>query len=1462
MKKTLRTLCIVFIGLIVLVYFLPATLVRFPFVQKAIADGVTSFLENKIGTKVEIEKIELRYFYKLGLKNVYLEDQDGESLASIGRVDAGFYFLPLLNKQVRIHSAQLYSLDLQLRKKSKDSPLNIQYIIDAFASDTGNEQSPIDLQIKTLRINTGSISYDVKDQDYREGIDFNHIALEDISGKIKLHKLKNGAIDASLEKLRLKEKSGFQIKQLSFSIEADKDSLAIDQFLLKLPESHLTIENIRADYSQGEDKWKDMTIRLSIEPSELEVHDFVAFSPELLSDYKNKVRLTAQINGRANDFTIENMAFSEKNKSVIEGKVQILNLLDPDKKKIYLDTSIPKVLITEKFLQYLDIPEEAKRLGDIQIKGKAKGFVNDMRADIEINTNAGDLDINASFKENGNYAVAGNILSSGIHLGSILGNNDLGEIVFDINVDSKFQNEKDFRINLLGDISSVEYQQTVYDGIRIEGELMPDFYEGLIRMDGKKGHLTAEGSALLKGYLSDYQLQIEAEKLNLGSLKFITGYDDFILSLSSNIHFQGNNLDNVTGNLHVNNLSIDADNKPFLLNSLELNISRLEKEKNITILSDILDMDIVGQFSTQALIPRLKQTIYPYLPSLLAGERKELTGNDCIFSFQANLGETDDLFSLLNLPVRVDRQTKFDGYYNSPDNQLYAHVFSSQLKFGNKLIDSCSLVLDNQQQEIALNLKGKTYQKKNDLYINAGLIAKNDSIYSAISWEAIGKGQYNGLLDFTTHLSTKPRLQGDVYFNETQMIFNDSIWKIHPAEIHFDGNNIEVNHLWLAHEDQFVQINGIVSNNPEDQLVVNLKSIDLEYLFDILNIPALEFGGYASGVVYANDVYLTRQLNTQLFVSDFTFNKTLFGDLNLKGIWEDTEQGVKMLGHVAENDSTYVGIEGMIYPVKEILDLNFYPKNADVSFIRKYVNNVVKDFSGRGSGEICLFGHWNDPTLKGEAYIHNGRFGIEFLNTYYSFSDTIRFAPDRFEIKNMKVFDEHGNSGYASGWAKHNLLKDFTYQADLNFQNFLLFNSTEKKNPTFYGQIFGTGSGMIKGTEDEIDISANIQNTDDTKITLNFMDQPEVTEHKFLSFVDKSMNDDAGYDKSKGESNKLSPNNDSGMEMNLNFKLVINEDAYIEAIMDPRSGDKISGRGKGTLDVHYGTENPLRIFGKYAITDGKYDFSLEQLYFLHFNIHEESSISFKGDPFAAELDVKAAHTVQASLADLSTQLLDYSTRSKVPVDCVIHLSGALEQPEISFDIELPGATSDLERQVKSYIRTEEMLNRQMLYLLVLNRFYTPPEFSDSDRNNDYSLLASTLSTQLSNLLGSLSDKVQVGTQFHHSNEGDYTSTEVELMLSSSFVDNRLIVYGNFGYIDNPYINDNSAPLVGDFDVEYKLTKNGDIRLKGFNHYNYRYYYSQTPQWTQGVGVVFRKDFDHFMDIFRRKKKTEQPAVNE
>ena len=214
-------------------------------------------------------------------------------------------------------------------------------------------------------------------------------------------------------------------------------------------------------------------------------------------------------------------------------------------------------------------------------------------------------------------------------------------------------------------------------------------------------------------------------------------------------------------------------------------------------------------------------------------------------------------------------------------------------------------------------------------------------------------------------------------------------------------------------------------------------------------------------------------------------------------------------------------------------------------------------------------------------------------------------------------------------------------------------------------------------------------------------------------------------------------------------------------------------------------------------------------------------------------------------------------RSSIPVEALLKVNGNLTQPDIAFDISLPTMTSEVEQKVRSIVSSEEMLNQQVLYLLALNRFYTPQYNGNSD-GELVSVASSTLSSQVSNVLSQITDKVTLNPSFK-SDRNDFSDVEVDLALSSQLFDNRLILNGNLGYRDRSV---SQSTFVGDFDLEYLLTKDGRLRLKAYNHFNDAYYYLKSALTTQGIGILYRKDFDDAFKFLRPKRKKEKKKKTE
>lgn len=174
----------------------------------------------------------------------------------------------------------------------------------------------------------------------------------------------------------------------------------------------------------------------------------------------------------------------------------------------------------------------------------------------------------------------------------------------------------------------------------------------------------------------------------------------------------------------------------------------------------------------------------------------------------------------------------------------------------------------------------------------------------------------------------------------------------------------------------------------------------------------------------------------------------------------------------------------------------------------------------------------------------------------------------------------------------------------------------------------------------------------------------------------------------------------------------------------------------------------------------------------------------------------------------------------------------------------------MERKFNSLISTEDMLNRQVIYLLALNRFYSP-DYVGNERGGELaSVASSTLSSQIQNIIGSLTDKISVAPSIK-SDRSDLSDMEFDVALSSKLFDDRLLINGNLGYRDK---STSQTTFVGDFDVEYLLTHSYQLRLKAYNHFNDASYYLKSALTTQGIGIIYRKDFDDPFGFLKSKRK--------
>ena len=489
-------------------------------------------------------------------------------------------------------------------------------------------------------------------------------------------------------------------------------------------------------------------------------------------------------------------------------------------------------------------------------------------------------------------------------------------------------------------------------------------------------------------------------------------------------------------------------------------------------------------------------------------------------------------------------------------------------------------------------------------------------------------------------------------------------------------------------------------------------------------------------------------------------------------------------------------------------------------------------------------------------------FGIDYLNTRFYISDSIRLTPDAIIIDNMTLAGEDNHLGKVNGIMRHRHFKNIEYSLSASdISDMLVYNTTEKQNNVYYGKVYGSGSVSIEGNTQYTGIDINMMTSDRSKFTFVLSDNAEAEEYQFITFVDRSRT--LHKNVSKEERPPLSavlPETSSHL-LSLNLQIDVNPQMSMNLLMDPATGDMIHATGSGNIRLEYNTFSDMKLYGTYTVDKGNYNFSLQDLITKDFIIKTGSSISFSGAPQNANLNIEAYYALSANLEDLDESFATEPdlNRTTIPVRAMLYLTGNLQQPDFRFDLEFPTVTQDIDRRIRSIISTDDMVNRQIIYLLALSKFYTPDYMNvGQTRNNELvSVASSALSSQLNNLLGQINENVNIGTNLR-SDKGDFSDVEVEVALSSQLLNNRLIINGNIGYRDNA-VNNNT--FIGDFDLEYLLNKSGNIRLKAYNHYNDKNYYIKSALTTQGVGIMYRKEFNKWSEWFswlrRRKNKTEQ-----
>lgn len=214
-------------------YLIAIVLLHIPMVQRSIGSYLSDVISKKIGSEVHIGRIDLGFFNRLIIDDVLLADQNREKMLTATRLSVKIDLYDLAKQKIDISSIQMFGLKANIYKEPVTANYNFQFVIDSLQSKEKKESAPLDLQIRSLIIRNGSISF----RQQKERLNGNgkllpqDVELSNVSAHILLNKLTNDSLSLKVKRLSVKEQSGAAIENLTFHLEAGSKSAMLSEFV-------------------------------------------------------------------------------------------------------------------------------------------------------------------------------------------------------------------------------------------------------------------------------------------------------------------------------------------------------------------------------------------------------------------------------------------------------------------------------------------------------------------------------------------------------------------------------------------------------------------------------------------------------------------------------------------------------------------------------------------------------------------------------------------------------------------------------------------------------------------------------------------------------------------------------------------------------------------------------------------------------------------------------------------------------------------------------------------------------------------------------------------------------------------------------------------------------------------------------------------------------------------------------
>ncbi|SNS81001.1 Family of unknown function [Ekhidna lutea] len=1444
-------------------------------VQTFLAHEVLEIISKKTDHEISIQRVKVSWLDKASLMEILIKDHAGDTMVYSHDLEINYRIWDLI-LQDYLSVEEISSLDLRLNLIKHDSlsKLNLSEFINALKKDTVKKKSK---PIHVGQITLSNLNLSLKDktkEPVRTRLDFANLNFSIPDFTVADLSIRSDTITGDIVQMRgIEQNSDFTIRDFNTRFLVCNSSLSVDDLNLRTPTSHIS-DSLEFFYNGLDDLgyFQDsVSFILHFKDSRISDEDIKIVTG--LDKVKDDITIDGIIWGTVGDFNIEETRFGY-GQSYFVGGVSCFGL--PDISQVFILADFTDSHLEPRDLRpYIgEYTRNLNRMGKIDFTGSFAGFVKDFVARGDFVTNQGSVhtDINLKIPDNPEeMSYVGNLEFKDVNVGAFFKNTLVQRVNLKATVNGKGIRPDNAEFDLKALVYSSGLKGYVYDTIEADGKFAKNYFEGIFAIRDPNCHLRGEGQVDFRDEKEELKLNLEVNTFNANQLNLterrISAYGKIGLDVLDL------DIDNFVARLDIDSGLLEYDSKNIILDSIRFTANLEDSTRLIKLAFPGFYSRINGEFKVSDVLKDIPNMAAGYASKLLINtdtSKRAGSGNTYKFKLDARVDNISKYLDSLQLPVSFGGKTIIEGEFRQSKNANLSFYLESDTFFvgSNEFYNPSLEVNGSEDMDEGSILTNFIFQS--DKQVIKGMPSTEELLVEGV-W-------YDDNVDLTT-LVKQPGTGSDIRLESNVVLGDDSIvvkmlpssikllednWKFNPSNrIVITNEKTEIINLEIFDSSESIAVEGVYADSIPTNIVISAEDLNMNKagLFSQATI-----GGYLNGnfKIFRETSKESFKFDGGFLLKNLKYDDLEIGDVNGTSRWDPLKESIYTKVSVQRADVSAINVEGYYFPLKssEQLDFSITFDEADLRMARPFVEANFSSFSGYANGSLKLSGSIAKPNVVGNCKIQNGNLTVDYLNTNYNFEGRIDFDANQIKLINFGLIDRKGANAVVSGVVGHNGFKNFVLDINVSANDFEFLNTTSLDNSLYYGSAYGTGDIDIEGGLNDLQIKAEIKTEKDTRFFVPIADGTSSGQEDYITFIDFS------------DTTRVTDEDDFTIKgLTLDFDIEVTPDAYCELIFDIKTGDIIRGRGRGNLKLRLDTDGDFNMFGPLEITEGAYNFTIPNFISKEFDVIPGSRITWYGDPYNAILDLDATYLQRASFEELKNPELQQPEEmaNKVPILVVLRLNGGMLSPQIDFDLEVQNQGDQTRNPVLTQIiSNEQELKRQVISLLFLKRFSPRESFTLSGGGTVGNSVSEFLSSQVSYLVSQIDENLEVEVNLADLNRDAFNT--FQLRFAYTFLNGRLKVTrgGDFGsQTDN---NDNVLnDIVGDWSVEYSLTKDGRLRAKVFRNSDQQNLINQNQQNQEtGISLRFVHSFNDLTElltmkrneVLSRRKEEDEPATQD